>query len=1181
MKKIECFFRERKFPGVQKVLRIMKLTIFLLLISVISVFASKTYSQTKLLVLDMKNSTVKEVLQNIEDQSEFVFMYSEKLVDVKRKVSINIEDKNVNEVLDELFAGTDVNYKVRDRFVLLTTPEVTGNDLMVQQQKSISGTVTDESELPLPGVTVVIKGTTIGTVTNMDGKYSISNLPDGATLQFSFVGMLTQEIVVINQSNIDVTMVLDAIGIEEVVAIGYGSMRKRDLTGAVASVSSEALMQDRAVTSIEGALKGLVSGVRVTQHEGGPNANNTVIIRGATSVSGENAPLYVVDGFPMDNFDLNAADIASVDILKDASSTAIYGSRGANGVIIVTTKTAKEQKPVIEFSAKSGVSFLAKELEMNSSEGYAKQMYYLSAKYISPTAVTAPGFTTYPETFDYYADEEGALWYFLKYTEAGDEYPYKNYKAYADSSSTNWQNVIYRPAVFQDYRISFAKRMQDNSHYTLSLNYVDQEGLIKNNDFQKITGRMNMTQFLGEKIKLVNHTYMTYNINDGYTNLAKQTLIMRPVQPPRGKFGDPNAPSGTVLSHLYTSPLDLVDIIDRNQKDIIFQSSLNFNYQINKAFMVDLGGSYRMHSLTTSDYTPSNTQLGERKKGIAFSRRWQNEQTNLNGLIQYTKMLNNEHKITAMLGSSYDRNVYVDQSSEVNNFSLELLGFWGMSKGSVPLIPILAYTETELMSFFNRITYDFKSKYILNFTMRADGSSKFAEKEKWGFFPSMSGAWRLSEEPFIKNISGFPTTKLRVGWGITGKQAIQPYQSLAILNTTQMTINGKDISPGAYTAGVENPYLRWETNEEYNIGLDVTFDNGRYGITADIYRKDTKDLLLNKGVPSYTGFTQKTENVGSLRNEGIELQLNGVLIDRDFKWNTNFNISPIRSKVLNIGEQGEMFLDNYGILREGNPIGQWIGYETEGIWQTYAEIQEAIGNGFTNQHGKAATSIFPGYTKFKDQLTVDTNGDGIPDAGDGIINADDRVILGKSAPDFIGGWYNNFSYRGFTLNIGLQYSMGGTLFNENKLLLASGASYNQLRETENRWFPKLYAYDPATYPNYSTLHDEGISSNKWRSNVAAFDAVESFVDDRYIEDGSFIRLSDITLSYTLPKRILGKTGIDDAKFYIAASNLAIFTNYTGYDPEVNRGNYKSLLLGYDNGAYPRERSVTLGVTLKL
>ena len=1037
------------------------------------------------------------------------------------------------------------------------------------QQVIVNGNITDENGLPIAGVNVLEKGTSNGVVSDFDGNYSISVNSSNSELEFSIVGFKTLTIVANDMSATNIQMEEDIDQLDEVVLVGYGTQTRKGLTGATANVSAEELSRNRIITNVADALKGQVSGVRVTQDSGGPNAQNTISIRGATSVFGDNQPLYVVDGFPLETYDLAAADIESIDILKDASSTAIYGSRGANGVILITTKRGKKGKTRVNVTVKNGISSLARRVDMIDNVEWIKQVYEQNLRFTNISNFNGQ----LADHLDYYQDIEGNIWTLPKYNLSGAPHQWKNHERYRDSTNTDWQDTTLRNGLFQDYKINLSGGTE-RTVYDMSLNMISREGLVPNNKLESILARFNFSHKLSDKINVTSNNYFNKSKRVGFEDVAQVMLNRPPIVPPDGRMPPGDIP-GYVDIGLVEGPVEQTEVIDRDDYTSIFQSNLSIDYTISPKLNLIIGGSYRNVSITRENYTPRMTPYGYNSGGFAEYRNDQLQDITNQNYLTYTESFN-DHNFTLMVGTAAEWHEVKYFGAQNRSFALESLAFYGFSGGTDPQIPNLDYQESSLLSTYGRLGYSFKDKYFLNATLRYDGSSRLAEGYEWDYFPAVGSSWRVSEEPIFKEITWFPSTKIRASWGISGKQSISPYQSLSVIESRVGSANGFGLSQIAYPSRIGNDGLAWEKNEEFDLGIDLSFLNGRYSLTMDLYRKTTKDLLIDLPTPNYTGFATNATNFGKLRNEGLEIQLNVTPIDNEFKWNSNLNFTFNRSEVLDVGNQNEIVLAGIGILRKGEAIGEWFGYEQDGIWQSQAEIDEAVANGFISQLGTSAVSgiLAPGNTRFVDQPTIDTNGDGIPDTGDGEINANDRVLLGQSAPVFTGGFYNTFSFKGFSLNVGFQFSDGANVYNQNRVLQEAGrGGNNQTIRSSDRWVPDLYHYDPSD-PTNLVLARPGNPGNVVR-RVAA--NIEDQVIDRNIEDGSFVRFSDLSLAYDLPDSLLDQIGFESFRIFLTGQNLKIWTDYEGYDPEVNTGTYRSLLPGLDLGAYPRERTYAIGL----
>ena len=1134
MKKNECIFWEWKIPEFQKVLRIMKLTTVLLLLSVISVFAGNTYSQTKVLNLNMENSTVKEVLQNIENQSEFVFMYSEKLIDVQRIVSLNIKDKKISNILDELFAGTDVDYKVKDRFILLTTPEISGEDLIVQQQRSVTGTVTDESGQVLPGVSVVVKGTTQGTVTNDNGNYSLANIPENATLVFSFVGMLSQEIVVGNQSTINVTMEVSAIGIEEVVAIGYGTMKKKDLTGSVSSVSSDEIGVVP-VERLDQAIQGRSAGVLLRQNTFDPGPGSiSIIIRGLNSINGNNAPLFVIDGVIGGNINtIDPLDIESIDILKDAAAASIYGSRAANGVIMVTTKKGAAGAAKINFEAYYGVSQVSNTYDVMDARQYME--FVNDARNM---AGNSPAYT----------DIQGVI------NQVGN--------------GTDWQSELFGTGTNQKYYLSISGGT-DKVTYSASGGYLATTGLMSNVNYKKYTARFSIDAQATERLKfsgsLSYASDVTNSMNSNWDGRYGTINIIStpPILSPTDEFGDYppviyNTYEEGVPKYYWNSFAALQSEIRESLGSYVqlnfgleykFADWLRYNGTLGLQPTINESRYFRPVSMPDPQYFET---VNTASKNSSRRNNWLVE-----NLLTLDKSFKDSHNVTFIVGTSTQKNTYENTSAGSSAFVFEQFEFHNLGAGEQARKSVgSSLSEEQLQSFFSRLNYNYRDKYLLQVNGRYDGSSKFAPGNKWGFFPSASVGWRLSEEDFIQNTGLFDNMKLRGSYGSIGSHGISPYSTMALIGGA-FSYGFNDTRVGTYQpSGIANKNLKWETTTQLDIGLDLGLINNQVNITLDYYHKKTTDLLLNQTItlvnnPSRNHNPTIPKNIGSLQNTGLEFNIGyQSAIISNFSWSIDVNGTFQQNKILDLAlREGQEYLlygdnlrRNYQILQEGAPFGDYVGYETDGLYQNQAEIDAS-----------AQPSAKPGDMKFVDQNN------------DGIINHDDFKILGNAYPDFFGGVTTNFNYKNFNLSIFFFSMLGQDLFNfelaQWKYDLSS-TEFNKLAEVATkRW----------TGP--------GTSNDIPRAGYKPFNITDGpdGAIDRMVEDASFLKLRNVTLKYNLPKSFLGKINLSNANIYIQGNNLLTITKYSGLDPEANQMNGSVITLPLNSGYYPPTVSYLIGL----
>ncbi|MEN8118132.1 MAG: TonB-dependent receptor [Bacteroidota bacterium] len=1131
MKKNNCFLWEWEIPGLQKLLRVMKLTTFLLLISVISVFANKTYSQTKVLNLKMKNSTVKEVLQNIEKQSEFYFMYSEKLVDVNREVSVDIRNQKISEVLDELFSGTDVNYKVKDRFILLITPEVNGNDLILQQQNSISGTVTDDSGQPLPGVTVIIKGTTQGTVTNTEGKYSLSSIPDNATLIFSFVGMQTQEVVVGEQSSINITMQLDAIGLEEVMAIGYGTQKKINLTGAVAAVKGDDLIK-APVPNLSAALTGKLSGVVAIQESGQPGYDGANLQIRGLSTTGNNAPLVIVDGVERPFSRMDPFEIESVTVLKDAASTAVYGARAANGILLITTKRGKLGKPVFSYTGSYGVQSQIKKIELMNAAEYAT--YYNEAR------VNYGGVPLY-------TDAEIA-----KY-ESGELPSYSPLE------------TLFSPSAPQQKQSISVSGGTGNTKYFLSYGYLDQEGLFASAKYKQHNIRSNIDVDLSENLSLgldISGRIENRSGQPGGQNSSYQgTLMVLPIYKPfldeeigPGALGQSAMPLANA-----TRSGSLVD------KVYVFQSNVNLKYNIPgikglfaKAFYsFDFSSGseklfrhpYTIYQLNDISGEYSEIQGGPTSINLSEERRFY-QQSTMQFSLNYSTTIE-DHAISALA-------LFEQVESSGNTIQAFRDGFMSTAlpelfAGGTSLWSNdgTAY-ETARRGYIGRVDYNYQGKYLLQANMRLDQSFNFPAEGRNGFFPAFSAGWRVSEESFMENIGALSNLKLRGSWGMVGNDRVSAYQYLSSFAFDGGTVIGGNYLSGISSTGLANPNITWETATSWNIGVDFGLFNNKISGEFEYFSKRTEDILRpNSGiVPSTFGAALPDENIGIVDSWGSEgaIRYNNTFGELGFAVSANYTWSE--NKIVDIAEPEDILP---AIAQTGREIGILFGYLSDGLFQTQSEIDAAPVQWSEAIHNE----LKPGDIKYKDINGRDASGNftGKPD---GKIDDADRTVVGESGiPNLVFGLGIELDYKGFDLFANFQGATGFTRLWHPIPFERDGNTYAELADS---WRP---GNEDAKYPRLSfgdlpANHDHDRVSDFWATDV------------------TYLKLRNIELGYSFKN--LNKVGIDNVRLFFSGSNLLSFSNLDWRDPEagVDLDNTSSSR----NPFYPQVKTLTFGVNVK-
>lgn len=1131
-------------PIHKKMMLSMRFTLFFMLLSLLSSHAA-TYAQKTKLDLSFKDRHIREILNQIEDQSEFTFMYDNSKVDVEQRVSIDLKSATIDETLDKIFQDTGVSYKIMGRHIMLYAGSEIANTNK-QGNIKVTGKVADPSGASLPGVTIIIKGSSVGTISDNEGAYSLSNVPDNGILEFSFVGMKTLEVTVNKRSVINVTLEEETIGIEEVVAIGYGSVRKSDLTGSVSRVKVEDLT-DRPATSVEQLLQGQVSGVQITSNTGAPGSGMTFSIRGATSVSGSNQPLIVVDGYPIDSDNggvkmssgsqsgylgqlpednalasLNPGDIEAVEILKDASATAIYGSRASNGVVLITTKRGKAGADRISYNFRTDISKLPRKIDVLNTSDYLN-----------------------------YSNEA--------YLNSGQDSIYRS-AAIAEYSktNTNWQDLIYRTALSQNHQLNISGG-QDKLKYSVSVGYLGQEGIVKNSNYDRGSLRINLDREINNKLKIgvsmnavisKNKAAMqSSNIADVSMSVVRGALTSRP-------FDSPYTAEDEIDQSQVGNPLTLINLADDQNRVTTLLANLFAEYTLAKGLTFKVNTGVNTMSSHRDFYHPRGTALGNLEGGYAY----RGHGSSFNYLTEYTlnfnHVFNKKHRINSVVGYTWQE--WTRRSFGINflNFPNDNLKYYDLSSATSITNPISTTEEWGLSSLIGRFNYSFDDRWLLTFTARADGSTRLAEGNKWDFFPSVAVGWNMHNEEFMKNIDFITECKLRASYGLSGNQAVAVGATKSRLGSTGTVLN-ESIQIGYIQKNIGNSNLHWETTKQTNLGLDMAFLKSRIIFGFEYYKKQTEDLLISLTIPPSNGFTSYNTNQGSVENEGYEFDLKGKLFTGKFRWSIGGNISFNRNKIIDLGGvdsfMGSTFSAVGGqslhIAEVGHPIGAFYGYRIEGIYQN----QDEVNAGPTD----ASATNAPGSFKYKDI----SGPDGVPD---GQITADDREIIGNPYPDYIFGISNDLEWKNFMLSVLVQGSIGQDVINANRYYLdalARGVSSNVRQEAwDNRWT------------------GEGTSNKYPRATTSASPFSNRFVDF-IVEDASYIRIKNVTFSYNipLPKSMYIKT----IKLFVSAGNLLTWSDYKGYDPEINSKGDKSMMPGVDNGSIPQYRSLSVGINVGL
>lgn len=995
----------------------------------------------------------------------------------------------------------------------------------------ITGHITDDKNLPMPGATVQVKGTKKGTTADADGMFTIMVSDPNATLIFSSIGYIPKEVALNGRKSVDVQLITNAKDLNEVVVVGYGTQKKRDITGAVGSVALTNVDKTPVFGTAQ-LLQGQVSGVQVTQSNSQPGASFTVRIRGTNSINYSSDPLYVVDGFAgADITALNPNDIASMDVLKDASSTAIYGNRGANGVVIITTKTGSAGKKTINADFYTGVQQVGKTLDI----------------------MNATQFATYLNRVTTYLNQNNTSQLALPFTQD---------QISKLGAGTNWQDEIFRTAPIRNANFSVSGGSADTK-FLVSFGYFDQDGIIINSGYKRGTLRFNLTHAISKKINFGVNSQFSYdqqnlaNVNSnggssGGTLLdALRESPTIPVFDATGAYTFQNGPLGyvTPLGNPVAAAMLNTDV--SNNLRLFANTYADYEIIKNLKLKVSLGTDDRFNR--ESIFRPNTTYLGLTSNGFAqisnpTNFNWLNENT-----LSYNTVINKIHSITAVGGFTYQEFKYTTDAATAQSLTTNNLGTDNLGVGA-NLSSSSSTNKNTLASFLGRVNYSLLDRYLLTASIRRDGSSVLGAEQKWGTFPSGALAWRVSSEKFMQDIKAISDLKLRVGYGVTGNSNIPPYLSLSQYGFNSYVLNGTR-AVGASPNNIGNANLQWESTKSSNIGLDLGLLDNRITFNADYYDKHTTKLLFNRSIPSTSGFTTVLDNLGEVGNKGFEFAINTVNITtKKVKWTTSFNFSRNQNKVLDLGGIPYQLTGNVSsslypggqsaaILQVGKPIGSFYGYVFDGIWQTQDEI---------NKSG-IKTPVKPGDPRYKDLN------------GDGLINASDRTIIGQAVPKFNYGMTSNLTVGKFNLFVLVQGVYGNQILNENLIEGQNGTiSDNKLASVlTDSW------NGPGTS---NTLPSVG--STLRRSLGPTSDVLES---------GSYLRVKTITLTYDLPLPRLTSV-FKSASIYVTGQNLITITKYTGYDPEVNSysnssGNYTSL--GTDYNPYPNIRSYTLGIRLGL
>lgn len=1082
----------------------------LLFITALSSISLFSYAQHQQVRLTGSNVTLKTAFKQIEQQTKLFVDYNTQEVNDSRVLTKLPKNSNVKEVMEQLLEGSGCSITFSNGHIIINKQART-----VSSTKNISGVVKDETGEPVIGANVVVKGTTNGTVTDMNGRYSLE-VPEGGVLQISYIGYNTQEVKVGSGDVVNVSLREDSEALDEVVVIGYGTVKKSDLTGAVGSVQMKDVSQV-GITSADRALLGQIAGVQVNARTGQPGESMMIRVRGSNSLAGGNEPLYVIDGMPVEkmNSDINPEDILSMEVLKDASSTAIYGSRGANGVVMITTKRGRTGDTVLEYNGYVGVSSLRKKLDLLGKDDYIAMVNEVSQNDGNGIAITP---------------EQAAL-----------------------LPNNDWQDLAYQTALTHSHQVSVSGGTDKTKLYS-SLNYMNQEGIIKGSDYNRFALRINGDQKLARNLSLnasIAYSYGTQNTAnsnaDGWGAIAYTAMVMAPIQEIRDADGKYTNFSGTPWGG--TNPVGMAELYKNKTVNSRLLANMSLIYEIIDGLTFRVNAGAEVNAGSSDRYIPIGLSAGGKLDGDA-SKSKSNYYTIINeNILTYDKRFNKNHALNLMGGVTFQTYQYNDLGGSGTGFLRDVYETNNLGVASTPGTPSSGYSDYRMASFLGRANYNLMERYLLTVTARYDGSSKFSKNHKFAFFPSAALAWRLSEENFMQDIDWLSNLKLRASIGQTGNQSISPYQTFARLGTSGPIFgDGKDIGFGL--SSMANDDLKWETTTQTDIGVDFGFFSNRLNIGFDYYWKQTRDLLYNATLPPSSGYSSMLRNLGRIDNKGFEISINTINMKGKVNWTTNLNITSNRSIVKDLGS------DVYGnkIQRIDAPIGggnwfplfvgkapfQLYGYEIEGIYQTDEEAR---------LNGEATK-------KAGDYRYKDTDGK----AG---ITTGDKTIIANTQPKFTFGLTNIINWNNFELSFLLIGSVGGDIVNEfNKSITNIGGTWNIRKDVwENHWTP------------------ENPNAKYARASVATKDYL-AFGDPSsvWVENGSYLRFKDIKLAYTLPSQWFAGSRKPNISVYLSGQNLITITSYSHYDPEASWTS--SAVNGWDRGVYPSAKSFTLGLQVK-
>lgn len=1143
-----------------KIMRVSTCILAVLCMTASSLAARNSRAQgilDKKISIVLKEERLKTALDKIARAAGTSFSYTDSHIPIEHKISIKVKDLPLKEVLDRLLASYPLSYTVfNERVILRYEPLQTSLGaiqiplarrtahlipLRKVQPLTVRGRVTDETGSPLPGVSVMVKGSATGTNTDSEGNFELPNISRNAALEFSFIGYKKQEVRLSGQEEVHISMEPDIAGLDEVVVVGYGTQQKRDLTGAISSVEMDEELASRSMVEFGQALYGKVAGVQVINANGRPGSSSTVQVRGINSISAGSAPLLVVDGMPLSTYDLNlinSADIESIDILKDAASASIYGSRGANGVILVTTKRGRSGKPRINFSYASSLQRVIRKVDVMNSAEYAQAAIDAAQN----GWVGRGGDPDAPNTI-----------------EARGQYKYtwpEELENPENLPDTDWQDQVFRTAPMQKIDLNVTGGSEKTT-YLISGGYIDQTGIVITSKYKKYALNTNVTSEVTGWLEIGGGLNINYDHEHEPFNRIVEWAVQYPsIYPVYGSNGYLGAPANTPGFENYDNILfrpvnghpfyRLNDDIQHKRfnnlgnvyaqvsflAELSFKSAFNYHYR-----RVD-NSNYQAidHFLGPGNYTEGIMNV-EQNNDINYT--WQN-------LLNYNKRFN-DHNVSAMLGFEYNKGRFHSVTSERRGYDNDLVPSLSMGRNIFEAIDDI--TESTLISWFGRVNYSYKNKYLLGASLRRDGSSRFGPENKWGYFPAVSAGWVISEEAFMQGQTTVSNLKLRGSYGYTGNDRIGNYRYLRRMEWERIAF-GDNLDVSYYPDNIPNPDLAWERTQQVNLGMEASLFNERIYLEADFYRSTSDGLLLNVPVPSLTGFTGMFQNIGKLENRGVELNLNAHILTGELTWSAQLNFARNRNEILELGRDDAPMIINFGnnlslINKVGEPINSIYAYQYAGVYKNQAEID-------------ADPASYSGATPGDGRYT-DVN-------QDGVLTGDDRTIIGNNAPDFTYGITNNFRYKGFDLSFLIQGTQGNEVYDNNirrSKFYHEGRNY--FADVTGRWRSEE---EPGDDHHYKLNVDLGPFNH----------APSSYM----MVDGSYLRVKSLTLGYNFPAVIVKKLRLETLRIYFNGQNLFTLQENPLFDSENFSGDITNdSRRAFSHSPYPSAKMYTLGVNIGL